>query len=79
MSEWFDGLKYAEDVLWKNSSMELFVEHCDGMQSYDILIRRKYEAEKPWNINSSVSLDFGQGVIDYLELLNERSKRVGIR
>jgi len=67
-SEWMKGFLWAEKKLPPHKSAEMFVEHVDGMQSYDILWRDK-KTETPWVAGEgyNVSLDFGQGVIDYLE------------
>lgn len=68
-SEWFEGLLWAENALWWNSSNKLFVEHTDGMQGYDIYTRR-YEHERPWMAKVNVSIEFGKGVLDYLDFKN---------
>jgi hypothetical protein len=72
-SEWMEGLLWAENAIWWNSSNKLFVEHADGMQTYDIYTRR-YEHEKPWMAKANVSLEFGQGVLDYIEFVRGKSE-----
>lgn len=67
-SEWMKGLLRAE-YIYKYaaySSKEIFVEDVDGMQAYDILYRNKPD-EKPWIIEGNVSLEFGKGMLDYIQ------------
>ncbi len=63
-SEWFEGLLYGEHLY--EVTGEIFVEHCDGLQSYNILIRNR-KHESPWFVKTDVSVEFGQGVLDYLK------------
>lgn len=67
-SEWMEGLLRAEQIYLRAAytSKEIFVEYVDGMQAYDILYRNKPD-EKPWVIEGNVSLEFGRGVLDYIE------------
>lgn len=68
-SEWFEGLLWIENNMKWNSSNQFFVEHADGMQAYDIYTRR-YSHEKPWMAKWNCSLEFGQGVLDYINFKN---------
>lgn len=71
-SEWFDGVLEAERLLGNYKTGEnLFVVDTDGMDGYDLLWRN-YQHEKPWRY-STVSREFGQGVIDYLENILQRA------
>jgi hypothetical protein len=72
-AQWMKGLLWAEDVWKKNASTinEMFVEHTDGMQLYDVLAR-KHNHEKPWVIRVDCSLEFGGGVLDYLAVLENK-------
>lgn len=72
-SEWLEGLIYAERTLRYKGS-EVFVEHSNGMNSYNVLYRN-HTNEKPWIIKSDVSLEFGQGVIDYNKHKREIERR----
>lgn len=67
-SEWMKGLLRAEQIYQQRAyaSKEIFVEDVDGMQAYDILYRNRPD-EKPWIIEGSVSLEFGKGILDYIE------------
>jgi len=67
-SEWMIGFLWAEKKLPPYKSANMFVEHTDGMEGYNILWRNR-ETEEPWMAvdGANVSLEFGQGVIDYLE------------
>ena len=65
-SEWMEGLLWVENAMKWNSSNQFFVEHTDGMQAYDIYIRRnKHDA--PYIVKCDCSFEFGQGVLDYIE------------
>lgn len=68
-SEWMEGLLYAEDVLnyYYDKKDHLFVEHTDGMTGYTVLGRSRV-IDKPHVVRTEVSLEFGQGIIDYLSL-----------
>ncbi len=67
-SEWMKGFLWAEKKHPPGAAGEVFVEDCDGMESRNILYRN-YSDERPWVVweGSGVSVEFGQGVIDYLE------------
>lgn len=67
-SEWMKGLLRAEQIYKRPaySNKEVFVEDVDGMQAYDMFYRNQPE-EDPWMIESNVSLEFGRGVLDYIE------------
>lgn len=67
-SEWMKGLLRAEQIYQRAAyaSKEIFVEDVDGMEAYDILYRNKPD-EKPWVIEGNVSLEFGKGMLDYIQ------------
>ena len=65
-SEWFEGILWIENAMKWNYSNQFFVEHTDGMQGYDIYTRVR-DHEKPWMTKANVSLEFGQGMLDYME------------
>lgn len=73
-SEWFEGLLWAEDALYKysNSPDNLFVEDTDGMEEYNIFWRNRSH-ETPWIIKT-VSREFGAGILDYINYFNEKLK-----
>ena len=52
-SEWFEGLIWAEDALYKysNTTDKLFVEDTDGMEEYNILWRDRSH-ETPWIVKT---------------------------
>lgn len=74
-SEWMKGLLRAEQIYKRPaySNKEIFVEDVDGMQAYDILYRNKPD-EKPWIIEGNVSLEFGKGVLDYIDFMKDKLK-----
>jgi len=67
-SEWMEGFLWAENILgyYCEASEHLFVEDTYGLEGYKISGRGS-KTEKPHSIKSFVSLEFGQGVIDYIE------------
>lgn len=65
-SEWYEGLLWVENAMYYNYSNEFFLEHADGMQSYVIYTRVRSQ-DKPWVAKHEVSIEFGQGVLDYIE------------
>ena len=74
-SEWMEGFLWAENILgyYYEASEHLFVEDTDGLEGYKIY-GRWYKRDKPHPIKSFVSLEFGQGVIDYIEYKDTRLK-----
>lgn len=70
-SEWFEGLLWAEKVLghYYDKKEHLFVEHTDGMDGYVVMGRIRL-MDKPHIVESKVSLEFGQGIIDYLSIFD---------
>lgn len=67
-SEWMKGFLRAEQIYQRKaySRKEVFVEDVDGQEAYDIFYRNQPE-EEPWVIERNVSLEFGRGVLDYIE------------
>lgn len=64
-SEWFEGLLWAENLLYPGRAQEnMFVEDVDGMEGYNILWRNRNH-EEPWCIRQC-SREFGRGILDYL-------------
>lgn len=70
-SEWFEGLLFAESAAQylSNPKDHIFVADRDGFTGYEILWRN-YAHEKPWLVKIA-DREFGQGVIDYLEVIEE--------
>lgn len=66
-SEWFEGFLWAESVLrpYYDKHKHLFTEHTDGLGGYIILGRGRVQ-DAPHQIKT-VSLEYGTGVIDYIE------------
>lgn len=71
-SEWFEGLLWAEKVLKYryNKNENLFLEHTDGLDGYIAWGRGRVQ-DNYHIVKSRVSLEFGQGVIDYLSLFDK--------
>lgn len=72
-SAWFEGLLWAENMfLYQPPNDNLFVQHADGMNEYEIYWRNRPH-EEPW-IVKVVNLEFGAGILDYINYYNGKLK-----
>jgi hypothetical protein len=67
LSEWMEGLLWAEDVLayYYDVSKKMFVVDTDGMDGYEILWKERERDD--FRVVKRVSREYGEGVIDYIE------------